>query len=111
MLETIYTLNAVLWFSIAFIFAIGHLTYANFYQKLEGEGYLMAGWILFAIEFVISTIMGLIAGSHEGLERGWFWFTQTFMFFSILYYACIAIVFLVCGYIGTHNYFKQKRGH
>ncbi len=111
MLETISTLNVVLWFSVAFVFGIGHLTYANFYQKLEGEGYLMAGWILFAIAFVISTLFGIVAGSREGLEQGWYWFTQAFMLFSIVYYICIAIILVICGYIGTHNYFKQKRGH
>lgn len=107
--ELLMSINAIIWFSLAFILIIGHLTCADYYHKLE-EDTLSIFWVAIGVATFFGGMMLVIAGSHDGLAEGWKWGLGTFTGFTLFYYVCIVIAGICTMYNETHQYFKRKRG-
>lgn len=107
--ELLMDINAIIWFSTAFILIIGHLTCADYYHKIE-EDTRTIFWVALGIATFFGGMMFVVASSQDGLAQGIKWGIGTFTCFTLLYYACIVIIGICVMYGETHQYFKRKRG-
>ena len=103
-------INLMVWLIFVVVMVVGHLTYADYYTKLNKD---LVEWIITGIVILVFAtsfnfaLMALVSVSvTEGFKYCLWWFTGI----TCLYYLIGIVLGIGSGYTNLREYFGKKRG-